>query len=107
MVPLARRDAEWEEDGGRGYLGWVDLGVALEHVDDAIYDLLAGEVRVMGGHGPSEPARQGVRVGHGRGCRRGEGLGGSGGQADAAENRRTERRRRHFCCLLVRVGAWN
>jgi len=64
-------------------------------LEDAVDDLLAGEVRVVGGHGPREPPRQGMRVGR----RGGEGERRGGGEADAAEDRRTERRRRHFLSL--------
>ena len=87
---------------GFGYLGGVDLGVALENVEDAVDDFLACEVRVVGGHGPRrEPPRQRVRVG--RPCPSGrEGERRRGGEADAAEDRRTERRRRHFS-LWVRI----
>jgi len=89
-------------EGLFGYLGGVDLGVALEDVEDAVDDFLAGEVRVVRGHGPREPPRQRVRVGR-RPCPGGrEGEGRGGGEPDAAEDRRSERRRRHFS-LWVRI----
>jgi hypothetical protein len=46
---------EREEGGGRGYLGGIDVGVALENIEDTIDDLLTGEVRVVGGHWSCEP----------------------------------------------------
>lgn len=77
--------------------------MALEDVENAVDDLVAGEVRVVGGHGPREPPRQGV--GLGRRSRRGERRRQGGGEADVAEDRRTERRRRHFLVSLpVRFG---
>jgi hypothetical protein len=97
----ARRHRDAGLGGGFGYLGGVDLGVALDDVEDPVDDFVAGEVRVVGGHGPREPPPQRVRVG----CTcpsGGEGEQRGGGEADAAEDRRTERCRRHFS-LWVRI----
>lgn len=71
--------------GDWGYLGGVDLGVALEDVEDAVDDLVAGEVGVVGGHWPREPTRHGVGLARGGGERRRRG----GQEADVAEDRRT------------------
>lgn len=88
--------AAWIRAAGWLYLGGVNLGVALEDVEEAVDDLVAGEVGVVGGHGPREPPRQGVGLGRRRGPRsRRRG----GGEADAAEDRRSERRRRHSLSL--------
>lgn len=73
--------------GERGYLGGVDLGVALEDVEDAIDDLVAGKVGVVGGHWPHEPPRQGEGLaGRGGGDERGRH---GGRESDVAEDRRT------------------
>lgn len=72
--------------------------MALEDVEDAVDNLLAGEVRVVGGHGPREPPHQGVRVRR-RGGGGGEGERRGGGERDAAEYRRPECRRRHFVAV--------
>jgi hypothetical protein len=54
---------EWEESRGKGYLGGIDLGVALENVEDAVNKILVGEVPIVGGHRPCEPSRQGGWMG--------------------------------------------
>jgi hypothetical protein len=54
---------EREEGGGWGYLGGIDVGVALMNVEDTVDDLLMGEVHVVGGHRPCELPWQCVRMG--------------------------------------------
>jgi hypothetical protein len=84
-----QHDGMWS--GGWGYLGGINVGVALENVADMIDDLLAGEVHIVGGHGPCEPPWLGVRIGRhwSEGC----GEGWQQGEVDTVEDRWTMRHR--------------